>query len=273
MHRARLFSFCAAAFALLSGSCGSQEGDPHSDHGVPPPEGKDLHIRQITDPASPQRAQHLQTVAVSGVTVIAVDKHDETLNGKSRGTIYVQDLGSQEPYSGISLFAPEFIPGNLRVGPGDVLDMRGTYQENQNIGSAVFAPGATLPQLARPVATFRYEGKPLEPKDIDIKDLENYETGRKWLNMLVRVSNVTIRGAVFESGNSQRVSVALTDAPSSGVKCEDPFPKAPTITNELANLNELNIKGATPVKSIVGVVTYFCNLHLSPRSPADVQIN
>ena len=62
------------------------------------------------------------------------------------------------------------------------------------------------------------------------------------------------------------------DGPASGA-CEDPFPKAPTITNELANLNELNIKGATPVKSIVGVVTYFCNLHLSPRSPADVQIN
>lgn len=272
MHRARLSSFCAAALALFAGSCGSQDGDPHSDHGVPPAAGKELRIRQIADPASPQKAQHLQTVSVSGVTVIAVDTHDETLNGKSRGTIYVQDVGSKEPYSGISLFAPEFIPGNLRVGPGDVLDLRGTYQENQNIGTAKFAPGAVLPQLARPVATFRYEGKPLEPKDIDIKDLESYETGRKWLNMLVRVSNVTIKGAVFESGNNQRVSVPLTDGPASAA-CDDPFPKAPTITNELANLNELNIRGATPVKSIVGVVTYFCNLHLSPRSPADVQIN
>lgn len=270
MHRARLFLLSMAALIV---SCGSQEGDPHSNHGVPPPEGKEMRIRQIADPTSPDKAQHLETVAVSGVTVIAVDQHDETANGKSRGTIYVQDLGSKEPYSGLSLFAPSFVPGNLRVGPGDVLDLRGTYQENQNIGSAVFAPGATLPQLSRPVATFRYEGKLPEPVDIDVKDLETYETGRKWLNMLVRVKDVTVRGAVFESGNAQRVSVPLTDAPSNGVKCEDPFPKAPTLTNELANLNDLDIRGSTPVKSIVGVVTYFCNLHLSPRSIADVQIN
>jgi hypothetical protein len=25
------------------------------------------------------------------------------------------------------------------------------------------------------------------------------------------------------------------------------------------------------VKSITGIVTFFCNLHLSPRSPADVE--
>lgn len=266
MRFARLFLFC-----LLS--CGSQDGDPHSDHGVPPPEGKDLRIHDITAPDSDKKAQHSQFVSVSGVRVVAVDDHDETANGKSQGTIYVQDLLPDQNggYAGLSLFAPEFVPGNLRVGAGDVLDLRGTYQENQNIGTAVFAPGATLPQLSRPIATFRYEDKPATPVLIDVNDLSDYTKGRRWLNMLVKVENVEIQGAVFESGNSPRVNVDLVPGGVSGAKCEDPFPKNPTLTNELANLNDLDIRGKTRVKSIVGVVTYFCNLHLSPRSSADVE--
>jgi hypothetical protein len=262
---ARLFLFC-----LLS--CSSQDGDPPVNKGVPPAEGKELRIRDVRDPGSEKKAQHLQVVSVSGVRVIAVDQHDETANGRSRGTIYVQDLlpDGKVGYAGISLFAPEFIPGNLRVGAGDVLDMRGTFQQNQNIGTAVFAPGATLDQLSRPVATFRYEDKPAQPVLIDINDLADYEKGRRWMSMLVKVENVEIQGAVFESGNQPRVSVGLTPG-DTGASCEDPFPKTPTLTNELANLNELDIRGKTQVKSVTGIVTYFCNLHIAPRSIADVE--
>lgn len=269
MRFARLFLFCLLGSGL---SCASQDGDPPSNKGVPPAEGKDLRIRDVTDPASDKKAQHSQVVSVSGVRVVAVDQHDETANGRSRGTIYVQDLlpDGKVGYAGISLFAPEFVPGNLRVGPGDVLDMRGTYQQNQNIGTAVFAPGATLDQLSRPVATFRYEDKPATPVLIDINDLSDYQKGRRWLNMLVKVENVEIQGAVFESGNQPRVSVALLPGETTA-KCEDPFPKVPTLTNELANLNSLDIRGKTRVRSVTGVVTYFCNLHLSPRSTEDVE--
>lgn len=265
MRFARLFLFC-----LLS--CGSQDGDPAVNKGVPPAEGKELRIRDVRDPDSDKRAQHLQVVSVSGVRVIAVDQHDETANGRSRGTIYVQDLLPDQKvgYAGISLFAPEFIPGNLRVGPGDVLDMRGTFQQNQNIGTAIFAPGATLDQLSRPVATFRYEDKPAKPVLIDVNDLADYDKGRRWLNMLVKVENVEIQGAVFESGNQPRVSVALVPGDTSA-KCEDKFPKTPTITNELANLNSLDIRGKTRVKAVTGIVTYFCSLHIAPRTIEDVE--
>lgn len=266
MRYARLFFFC-----LLS--CGSQDGDPPVNKGVPPAEGKDLRIRDISDPASDKKAQHLQVVAVSGVRVVAVDQNDETGDGRSRGTIYVQDLlpDPRVGYAGISLFAPEFIPGNLKVGPGDVLDMRGTYQENQNIGTnVVFAPGATLDQLARPVVTFRYEDKPAQPVLIDVNDLADYEKGRRWLNMLVKVENVEIQGALTEAA-SGRASVNLLPGEGGQVACDAPFPKPPTLTNELADLNPLEIRGKTPVRSITGIVTYFCNLHLSPRSIADVE--
>lgn len=266
MRFARLFFFC-----LLS--CGSQDGDPPVNKGVPPAEGKELRIRDISDPASDKKAQHLQLVAVSGVRVIAVDQYDETKNGRSRGTIYVQDLlpDPKVGYAGTSLFAPEFIPGNLRVGPGDVLDMRGTYQQNQNIGVVAFAPGATLDQIARPVATFRYEDKPAQPVLIDVNDLADYAKGRRWLNMLVKVENVEIQGALIEA-QSGRASADITPGATGGqIACDAPFPKPATITNELANLDSLDIRGKTRVKSITGIVTFFCNLHLSPRSPADVE--
>jgi hypothetical protein len=151
-----------------------------------------------------------------------------------------------------------------------VLDMRGTFQQNQNIGTAVFTPGATLDQLSRPVATFRYEDKPAQPVLIDVNDLADYQKGRRWLNMLVKVENVEIQSAVFESGNQPRVSVPIIPGEKSAA-CEDPFPKTPTITNELANLNELDIRGKTRVKSVTGIVTYFCDLHIAPRFPADVE--
>jgi hypothetical protein len=264
---ARLFLFC-----LLS--CGSRDGDPPVNNGIPPAEGKDLRIRDVTDPSSDQKAQHLEIVSVSGVRVIAVDQHDETRDGRSRGTIYVQDL-SPDPkvgYAGTSLFAPEFVPGNLKVGPGDVLDMRGTYQQNQGLGTTVtFAPGATLDQIARPVARFRYEDKPAQPVLIDVNDLSDYATGRRWLNMLVKVENVEIRGALVKA-MSGRASAEITPGGTGGqIACEQPFPKPATITNELTDLESLDIRARTNVKSITGIVTYFCNLHLSPRSPADVE--
>ena len=266
MRFARLLLFCVL-------SCGSTDGDPHSEHGVPPPSGKDLRIKQITDPASDKKAKDQDTVALSGVMVVAYDTHDETSNGKSAGTVYIQDVGSQEPYSGLSVFSASFVPGNLRVGEGDVLDMTGQYVEAKNIGSTVtFATGAPLPQMFRPTATFREEVKPIEPKDIDVKDLQDYATGRKWLNMLVRVKDVTVLADVIESGNSPRVSAPMLPGNTQG-KCEDPFPKPPVLVNELANLNSVNLKANTKVKEIVGVVTYFCNLHLAPRSPADIKIN
>ena len=177
------------------------------------------------------------------------------------GTIYVQDLGSKEPYSGISLFNPSFIPGNLRVGPGDALDLRGQFQENQDI-PIKFAPGAFLVQLSNAIGTFRFDANVPDPVEIDIKDLETYETGSKWLNMLVTVKNVTVDGKPFGSGG--RRSYNLLPPPSTGaVACDGPFPKVPTLVNSLADLEPLQLAPGTVIKSLTGVVTFFCNLQIA----------
>lgn len=259
--------------AILALSCGSEGGDARSDGGVPPPAGRDRRIKDVSDPSRLDHASYVNnTVSVSGATVLAVDSYDETGNGKSVGTIYVQDLGSGAPYSGTSLYAPTFIPGNLRVGPGDVLDLRGQYEENQSIGTATFALGAVLAQLAKPAATLRLElDKPPEPVDIDVKDLLDYASGRRWMNMLVRVKNVKLYGDVSLSNRaSGRLSVNLTPKGSGASACETPFPKPPTLTNELFEAGVLEIKSGTTLASVTGIVTFFCNLHLSPRSPADI---
>lgn len=271
MQLARLLTFCTSLAMLSFGvSCDSESGDAPVPSSVPPPAGKDMRIHEVRNPDSPKKADHEETVAVSGAVVIAVDRFDETKTGKSAGTIYVQDLGSNEPYSGISLFNPSFIPGNLRVGPGDALDLRGEFQENQDL-PIPFAPGAFLVQLANAIGTFRFDAKVPDPVVIDLEDLSTYETGRKWLNMLVTIKNVTLEGDEFES-NDGRVSFDLLPRNREGGdgSCTAPFPKTVTLVNELADLKGLPLTKGTVIKSITGVVTFFCNLHIAPRDAKDV---
>jgi hypothetical protein len=265
-----LLLFMAFGGGLLC--CDSQFGDAPVPASIPNPEGKDLRIRQIANPESPNRAKPGDTVAVSGAVVVAVDTFDETHNGKSQGTIYVADMGSTEGYSGISLFNPSWVPGNLRVGAGDALDLRGTYQENNSV-PIQFAPDSFLVQLANPIGTFRFEATLPPPVELeDVAVLGKYETGRPYLNMIVTVHDVTVQGDLLEAPANGRMSAKLIP--------EDTFqdfkvagPKAPTIVNELMDLAPLKIAKGTKLKSLTGIVTFFCNLHIAPRTADDVVID
>lgn len=252
--------------ALVAASvfaCSSEESDPEV---YPPasPLGSGQRVHEITDPASSKPGEN---VTISGAVVIASDDFDETRNGKSRGTLYVQDLGSQAPYSGIQSYSASFVPANLRPAPGDVLDLRGKYVELQNIGTAVFDPGEVIPQLERPTATFRFDDKPPEPVDIDIADLAKYDTGRKWLGMLVRVKGITSYEFVTERNRQTDVATGRTWLRVD----EDPDNRdAPTVTNELYDMKEADAPTG-PITSITGVVTYFFKFHIAPRSAADIE--
>lgn len=265
------------ALVALTCSCDSEPGDPPSPTDDAAPGGAGARIYEIADPASPKKAPHKAHVAVSGAVVVAVDSFDETRNGKSFKTIYVADLGSTKAYSGLSLFNPSFVPGNLRVSPGDTLDLRGEFQENQDV-PVKFARDAFLVQLANPIGTFRFEAKVPPPVDIDIQDLADYSRGRRWLNMLVRVKNVALQRDAFQRGEdgtpgsttSGRISAGLLPETNTATKCDDPFPKAPTLVNELMDLVPLSLEKGAVLKELVGVVTFFCNFHIAPRSTADI---
>ena len=250
---------------LAAVACSSPSGDPPTTPPPPTPLGAGMRVKQVTDPSLPNhpngKASPLPVVTVTGAAVLAVDTFDETKNGKSRGSVYVQDVGSQDPWSGISLFSPTYVPGDLRLAPGDVLDLTGGYQENDHIGTAIFPAGQVLSQLAKPIGTFRYEYQPPTPREIDPTDLDDYTKGAKWVGMLVTVKNIALDGIIKETSGSTgaetgRRSGHLTPALKG------------KITNELI---ELDLQAAgTRLTSLTGVVTYFFDLHIAPRSTDDI---
>lgn len=255
----------------LATACSSPSGDPHATPN-PDPLGGGARIRDITNTnltthpkPSPNPVGCLSVntpVNVTGAVVLWNDVFDETGDGKSRGSVYVQDVGPQTPpvpFSGIGVFSPSYVPADLRIAPGDVLDMNGPYQEATCIGSARFGMGQVLPQLAKPVGTFRYEYKVPDPASIDVNDLNDYTKGRQWLGMLVTVHDVTVQGGQVDS-SGHRVTYALTTAGSTSV----------SMSNELYDLRYDAFPAGTHFKSVTGIVTWFFNYHVAPRTPQDL---
>ena len=264
----------ALAAPLLPGCRSGDNGDPPAPDNVPPPTGKDFKIRDIVDPTIPTHSQYLNAIEpVSGAVVIAVDTYDETHNGKGTGTIYLEDLDSSNttPFAGISMYQPTFTPGNLRVSLGDVLDMSGEYQESNTLGATVtFPKGTSLIQMYEPAVTFRFESQVPAPVVIENPDdLNDYAKASKWIGMLVQVNNVTTAAATYDA-SSGRSSVDMSS--SSSTTCSSDFPKAWQIVNDLADIDPLNIQSGQTIKSVVGVLVFFCNVQLAPRSLADVTL-
>jgi hypothetical protein len=259
-------AFTALPCILTAAAC-SLTADPPATVD-PSPLGNGQRIAAVQSPSSPSYQQAIANakgtnVDVSSVVVTWVDTFDETMDGKSKGTVYVQDVGSQAPYAAISVYQPNYVPADLRPLPGDVLDMTGPYQELPNIGAAHFNTGTTLPQLAQPVGTFRYEFRTPEPRTISLADIDenNYATGRQWEGMLVTIEDVMVASGSSVSG---RVSYPISPA--------DAFlsSSAAVLSNELYDLGSTDFAAGTHFKSVTGIVTWFFSFHIAPRSRADL---
>ena len=257
-------SFAApASLILLSAlsslvACGSRDSDIPSKPN-PNSIGTGVHIRDVVDPAKNINGA---TVNISGAVVLTIDTYDETQDGKSRGTVYVQDIGSQAKYSGTSLYSPAFVPSDLRVVPGDTLDLVGQYVTESAIGAAVFNPGEVLPQVSKPTATFRYEYKTPDPLQIDVNDLNDYNKGYQWENMLVTVKNVTLCNGL-DTSKGRTTGVIATDCTAAG---------AVTMSNELMGLDVNAYPPNTKIASLTGIATWFFSYHIAPRTPDDIVI-
>lgn len=259
MHTAARLSALAFLVSLPVVACGSRDGD-QGQQVKPNPVGTGVHIRDVVDPSKNMNGA---TVNISGAVVLTIDTYDETQDGKSRGTVFVQDIGSQAPYSGTSLYSPTFVPSSLRPVPGDTLDLLGQYVTESQIGTAVFNPGEVLPQISKPTATFRYEYKTPDPLVIDVNDLSDYGKGYQWENMLVTVKNVSVcDGATNSKG---RVTFPIGSTCNQGVG-------ATVVSNELMPINESSIVPGTNYESITGIATWFFNFHIAPRSQADLVV-
>jgi hypothetical protein len=227
--------------------------------------GDGERLAKLNDPANP-RPPEGRDLSVTGVTVIAVDGYDETRDGSSSGNLYAQDLdGTPAPYSGITVFGPSFSPPALRVAPGDVVDAFGRYVEFPGPSSSPFNPGETLPELVGPTLSLRFEGDLPAPLVIDVKELANYATGRRYIGMLVRVEGVTLSDDPFTS-SSGRYSVSFDVGPGVELRA---IPKLSNALFDLAASGKPLARGAR-FASITGVVQYFYNFSIAPRSAEDL---
>ncbi|HEY3817886.1 MAG TPA: hypothetical protein VGL81_11975 [Polyangiaceae bacterium] len=255
----------ACSVALLTvvlAACSSLTEDPAAPY-TPNALGTGLRIHDVQNPASPEYAPN-KSVIVSSTVVSWIDTFDETKDGKSIGTVYIQDVGSSDPYSGIDVYDPSYVPASLRLLPGDVLDFNGPYQEIDNVGSAVFDMGTSLPQLAKPVGTYRYDFMTPTPTVIQLSDIDqtNYLTGRKWENMLVTVNDIVLGPGV---NDNNRVTYILGQGDATIDN------NAAAISNELYDLGSTDYPTGQHFSSVTGIVTWFYSYHIAPRSAADLQ--
>jgi len=249
------FLLLSLGSAIVACSPSHDSGDSESQ-ATPSVLGSGLRIRDVVDPAVKKAGAQ---VYISGAQTLAVDTFDETkAGGSSIGTVYVQDPGSTAPFSGTSIYQAAFVPSNLRIAPGDLLDLRGPFTESSAIGTTKFTPPTVLAQMFRPTVTFRYEAALGAPLGINVNDLNDYATGRQWLNMLVTVNDVTI--AEPPTLASGRVNGKLIPGDRN----------VPSISNELFDLKETSIPAGTKIKSLTGIVTWFFSYHIAPRSPDDI---
>ncbi len=232
------------------------------------PLGNGLRVAQVQDPKSPDYKVNASASITSAVCTW-LDTFDETHDGKSIGTLYIQDVGSTAPYAGVGVYEPNYIPASLTVLPGDVLDVVGPYQESPSVGKATFDPGTFLPQLYKPVGTFRYEFVPPPPAVITAADLlgtdANFPNGRKWLGMLVTINDVVIAAGTTSGG---RVTYLMGDADSdAGISSSNV-----AISNENYDLLSTDFRVGTHFKSVTGIVTWFFTFHVAPRTAADLVV-
>lgn len=209
-------------------------------------------------------------VDVTGIAITAEDLFDET-GGGAVGNLWGQDSTSGAaplPHSGMTFFAPGFSPPDLRVVPGDVLDLFGVLLEFEGPASSKFGFCRTLPEMTGAMS-FRFEGGEVAPARPALADLATYEGMRPWLGMLVTFENVVVTGPPFLAGSGRyAIPILAEDAVPEG---ED----GPTITNELMDLESV-LGVDTPVGTVIaeltGVLTYFYSPHVAPRSAADVVV-
>jgi hypothetical protein len=278
--RAPAFPLLASLAAIAAG-CSSLSADPPAPY-TPSPLGSGLRLSQIQDPSSKNYNPCLNPVPsdcgsfdASSIVVTWLDTFDETMDGKSLGTLYLQDVGNPLAYSGIGSYDTDFVPASLTPLPGDVLDFDGPYAESASIGSAMFNPGTFLPQFYKPVGTFRYEFVPPPPLEITAQDLNedtskpdgNFAHARQYMQMLVTVKDVIVAKGVSVAGGAGHRVTYLVESADGGASST-----GVSISNELYNLQATDFPAGTHFSSVTGIVTWFYSFHIAPRTVADLVV-
>jgi hypothetical protein len=203
------------------------------------------------------------TLQAKGVVVTGIDQYDETGDGKSIGNIYVQDPvqsgGQGTPYSGLTLFQTQLVPSDLPLQPGDGVDISGEYQPFPGPGTSLFP--VTLPEMVKGSLSLSYEARPPEPVDITVDDLKDMKAGMSYVGRLVRMKNVTVSGP-FTAPRREAPIDGTTSATGAIVVMAGQF----FAVDDPAGFGA---KSGSNYSAVVGVLNYFFNFKLCPRTPDD----
>jgi hypothetical protein len=262
-------------------ACQSELNDPPADAGTPTALGSGSRIAEIMNPALAPPSGTV--VSITGATFLLVDSYDETADGKSQGTVYLEDVppvSVAAPYSGTALYDPTYLPSSLEPAPGDVLDLVGAYDVEASLGTAVFSAGTGLVQIYKPVVKPRFEYKLPAPLLITASSLDGtYDQGLQSESMLATIENVTFPDNMICAGTCQQCCLSSNAVGRYTIHISpDTSEDAPTLDNELFDVATWNKENGTPlaagktIKSVTGIVTWFFNFHIAPRSAADIVV-
>lgn len=219
----------------------------------------------IASQAAPAtRIKDGQIIKAQGVVIVAIDNYDDNGQG-AIGDIYVQDPVQTGPkgtaWSGLRLFRPTKNPPDLELAPGQGVNLVGEFVAFAGPpGSAPFGDGILSPQASNGALTLTYEGKPPEPVDLTIEDLRDAKTGMQYASRLVRFKNVVLTNDFIGA----RPEATIYDTSRVLVLGAKLYP----VHLDTA----VNAKKGVTLKSVTGVLDYFYNFKLCPRSRADIEL-
>jgi len=279
-----LFAIALAACKFGGEEAHDSPGDPPADAGPPSALGTGSRISQVVSQYAPPDAGVTSssgpTVDITGAALIIIDSYDETHDGKSAGTVYVEDVPAPgqplPPFSGIEFYKPTYTPSNLLVAPGNVLDFTGEYTNYAYSGkSSKFGKDEFFPEMYEPTVSFRFDYEVPPPTVIQASDLSAtvaaattwpaFSVGMRWTSMLVEVDDVTILGSYTSTEGRVQLYFSTPGFPNGTGSSDLSF------GNQLFALDPTDPDYAMGAKfsKVIGVCTYFFDFQINPRSPAD----
>jgi hypothetical protein len=226
-------------------------------------------VRRLRE-RTPERFPEGRSVNIRAVTVTAVDRYDENNMGRL-GTVWAQELSPPGDTSdrfvpcpllpdrssrvcAMSTFSPTFTPSGFRPVVGDLVDIVGGAYTEFTCAScpAAFAMGDFLPQVSMPSLVRVGVAPPVEPIPVTLDEvLAHY---RELMGVLVVIEDVTAR----TNPDARFGEMNIAGETRTGLSLAPQLTPIP------------NAQMGTHWDRIVGVVTFFYNAKLLPRSSADL---
>ncbi len=207
-------------------------------------------IYMVQDASHQHFVQDGDEVVLSNKVVTAVDKY-----GNKTGSFWISEPNGGA-FSGVQVYNTDTTSawwGDLEV--GDLVTVHGRKMEYSYLDPDTNEPlfDDPLTEITEAQVTVLGSGTPLTPTDITASDLNTVETGEKWEGVLVRLTNVRVSDVSERDG---RLEVKL----GGSTKAQDDLA-------DLASVNE-----GVCLSRLTGVVTYFFDYYLMPRSAADIEV-